>query len=166
MSRSPALLLSLGLLLAAPVAAQKSSADLALQKGVYDDEVFVGEEATFFIAVTNGGPDAATGVVVADVLPAALVHVTARPTRGDYDPTTGAWSVGDLAWGETETLELTVTVASEEPVQNCASVLDSDQSDANVANDSDCAYVYVRPKREKMVPLAFHLPDASSTSSR
>ena len=159
MIRSSALLLSFGLLLAAPVAAQERSADLTLEKGVYDSDVFVGEEATFFIAVTNDGPNAATGVVAADVLPGALAFVSAHPTRGSYDANTGAWTVGDLAVGATEVLELTVTVA--ETVENCASVTGSDQPDANAANDTDCAFVYVRPKREKMVPLAFHVPDAA-----
>ena len=157
MNRSLALFLSLGLLLAAPAAAQET-ADLRLQKDVYDAEVFVGEEATFFIAVTNDGPDAATGVVAADVLPDALGYVSDFPTQGTYDPATGAWTVGDLAVGETAVLELSTTVA--ETVQNCASVTGS--GDANAANDTDCAYVYVRPKREKMVPLAFHVLDTSS----
>lgn len=159
MTRSLPLLLSLGLVLAVPASAQDATADLHLQKDVLDSEVLVGEEATFFIAVTNDGPDAATGVVAADVLPEALGYVHAFPTQGTYDPATGAWTIGDLAVGETEVLELTVTVA--ETVQNCASVSGSDQGDSHAANDTDCAYVYVRPKREKMVPLAFHVPAPS-----
>ncbi len=161
MPRLPVFLtrLSLALLLAAPAVAQEGTlADLAVQKGVYDEESFVGEEAVFFIAVTNDGPDAASGVAIADVLPEGLAYAAARPTRGDYDPSTGAWNVGTLAEGDTETLELTVALTSEGVVQNCAAVHASDQQDPNATNDTDCAHVYVRPKREKMVPLAAAFP--------
>lgn len=156
--------LSLVLLLAAPAAAQDAPvADVAVQKGVYEEDVFVGEEATFFIAVTNYGPDASTGLAVADVLPEGLIYGTAWASYGRYDADTGAWHVGTLAPGQTERLELTTVVTSEHDVQNCASVHASDQRDPEASNDADCAYVYVRPKREKMVPLAMHVTDAVPT---
>lgn len=159
MPRLPLVLapLSLALLLAVPAPAQDApAADLAVQKDVYEGEVLGEEEAVFFIAVTNDGPGAATDVAVADVLPEGLVFAAAHATRGSYDPASGTWTVGTLAAGRTETLELTVVAAAEGLIQNCASVSASGQRDPNAANDADCAYVYVRPKREKMVPLALH----------
>ena len=134
-------------------APRAQSADLDVDKHAETEEVRVGDEATFFIAVTNLGPDAATGVVVEDVLPAGLVYAAARPSRGHYDPASGAWTLGSLAAGGREVLTLTTTFTAAGPVENCAAVRASDQNDGNAANDTACTYV--RPKREKLDPFAW-----------
>lgn len=147
-------ILSLVVLLTPPAAAQDSPA-LALSKSAYDEEVFVGDEAVFFIAVTNVGGAAATSVVVEDVLPAGLHFARAHATRGHYDAMTGLWSLDTLAAGHTETLELVTVLGTDTSVQNCAAAWTSGAG----ASETDCAVV--RPKREKMVPLAAHMvPDS------
>ena len=98
------------------------TADLAVDKSVESGEVEIGDEATFFIAVTNEGPDAATHIVIEDVLPDGLAFADARPSRGRYDPVSGAWTVGTLDAGEAALLELTTFFLADASVQNCAAV--------------------------------------------
>lgn len=138
-------------LLGAPAAI--AQADLDVDKRAESEEVGVGDEAVFFIAVTNRGPDAATGVVVEDVLPAGLAYTDAAASLGTYDPASGAWTLGHLGLGQTEVLTLRTTFAAHEPVENCAAVRAADQPDGHGANDTACTYV--RPKREKLDPFAW-----------
>jgi uncharacterized repeat protein (TIGR01451 family) len=147
--------LSLAVFLALPAVAQETEPDLQLDKRAFDEEVYVGEEAVFFIAVTNTGTQTMTGVAVEDVLPEGLYFLAAHTTRGHYDAATGLWTVDALGPGQTETLELTTLFVAEAPVQNCATAQTTGGGDAA----TDCAFV--RPKREKMVPLASHVsPDS------
>jgi uncharacterized repeat protein (TIGR01451 family) len=147
--------LSLAVTLVHPAAAQEKAPTLDLSKSAYDEEVSVGDEAIFFIAVTNVGRAAATDVVVEDLLPAGLRFAAAHTTRGRYDAATGRWSLDTLAAGQSESLELVTVLGTEASVQNCASAWTSG-ADAPV---TDCAIV--RPKREKMVPLAARVPPDS-----
>lgn len=144
--------LSLAAVLVSPAAAQDEAPSLDLSKSAYDEEVSVGDEAVFFIAVTNVDRTAATSVIVEDVLPAGLQFAAARTTRGRFDAATGRWALDMLAAGQTETLELVTIFDAETPVENCASAWTSGAD----ASATDCAVV--RPKREKMVPLAALAP--------
>lgn len=150
--------LPLLLTLLAP-SATAQSADLDVDKHAEREEVEVGEEATFYIAVTNYGPDRALAVTLEDVLPEGLVFTAADPSRGRYEPTSGAWTLGSLDAGETEVLELRTMLVSDVAVQNCAGVRASGTTDEATANNTSCVVVRprfktIRPKREKLDPLA------------
>ena len=56
----------------------------------------MGETLTFTVRATNRGPSPATGVTIADALPAGLSFVSAAPSQGSYDTATGIWTVGAL----------------------------------------------------------------------
>ncbi len=64
-------------------------ADLAVGLTVDNPAPNLGDAVTFTVALANGGPDAATGVSLADLLPAGLAFVSAAPSEGTYDPSTG-----------------------------------------------------------------------------
>lgn len=85
----------------------------------------------FRVVVTNDGPDAATGVVVNDRLPAGLQFVSASPSQGSYNEQIGDWVVGTLAPGASATLSMVavITVAGNAEVTNTAQVAKSDQFD-------------------------------------
>jgi len=70
-----------------------------------------GEAVSFRIAVTNVGPQGATGVNLTDQLPAGFNFVSATPSIGTYNSATGLWTIGALANGATANLILTGTVA-------------------------------------------------------
>ncbi|MGB0929882.1 MAG: hypothetical protein ACPGVB_03850, partial [Chitinophagales bacterium] len=58
----------------------------------------IGDFHTFSVNIFNDGPDAATNITIADILPSAFSLQNSSPTQGDY--TAGLWNVGDLASGE------------------------------------------------------------------
>lgn len=71
-------------------------ADVVVTKSVDDPAPFVGDEVTFTVGVGNAGPDRADAVAVDDLLPEGLTFVSATPSTGTYDETSGVWTVGDL----------------------------------------------------------------------
>jgi uncharacterized repeat protein (TIGR01451 family)/LPXTG-motif cell wall-anchored protein len=116
-------------------------ADLALAKTVSDSTPNVGDTVTFTVTATDLGPDAATNVTVTDVLPAGLTFVSATPSQGSYNPTTGVWTVGTVTTGTPQTLQIQATVVSPNSMTNTATVSHSDQFDPNPANNSASATV-------------------------
>jgi uncharacterized repeat protein (TIGR01451 family) len=115
-----------------------ASVDLAVFKTVDNDRPHQDETVVYTVITENLGPDAATGVAVADVLPAGLLLEAVNPGGGSYDAASGAWSVGDLAAGATDTLRLTISFIAGPgslDILNTASVLHLDQADPDPTND-------------------------------
>ena len=135
----------------AAVAFSTPQADLSLTKALGDAEANVGDVVTFSVQLNNAGPDAATGIVVSDSLPAGLGFVSSSSTVGSYDAATGLWTVDTLASGAAATLEITATVLSQSPSTNTAAITAADQADPdstpgnNVAGEDDQASVVVTP---------------------
>jgi uncharacterized repeat protein (TIGR01451 family) len=96
---------------------------------------------TFTITLTNNGPDPATGVTVQDTLPAGLTFVSAAPSQGTYDNTTGLWDVGTVTTATPQTLTIRAQVTSPSAQTNTATIGHSDQFDPNVGNNSASATV-------------------------
>lgn len=120
--------------------------DLALAKVVDDPTPNEGDVVTFTVTLTNSGPDAATGVAVADALPAGLTFSGADATVGAYDEVTGKWTVGEVAAAGTATLGLVASVDAGTrllTVTNTASVLAVDQADTDATNDEASASLTV-----------------------
>lgn len=115
-------------------------ADLAVFKVVDDPNPNVGDTITFTIEVDNFGPDAATQVVVNDILPAGLTFVSASPSTGTYAG--GVWTVGAVAAGGSATLTVTATVNAPtspgipQPVTNTATV-SGREYDPDPSNNTD-----------------------------
>ena len=105
------------------------SSDLSVTKTVDDDTPISGQNIVFTVTVNNAGPDAATGVVVRDLLPAGLTFVSATPNQGTYTSGTGLWNVGTVNNGGSATLNITATVATSSVKTNTAEVFDADQND-------------------------------------
>ncbi len=129
------------------VSDQAELTDLALRKEA--DNLFprVGEAVTFSVTLTNNGPRRASGIVVADQLPATFSFVSASPSQGVYDAATGTWNVGALASGEAATLALTAraritaTMTGTGKVTNVAVITASDQLDPVPQNNRDSTTV-------------------------
>ncbi len=110
--------------------------DLALAKTVSNPTPNVGDTITYTVTLTDKGPDAATGVLVTDLLPAGLTLVSAEPSQGTYVATTGLWTVGSVAVGSPQTLVIVATVASSSPQTNTATITGADQFDPIIANNT------------------------------
>ncbi len=109
-------------------------ADLQVNKTADTLTPNLGSDVTFTITVRNAGPSPATGVNVSDVLPAGLAFVSATPSLGAYDETTGLWSVGDLAAGVERTLTIVATVTQAGEITNTATGA-ANEPDPNTANN-------------------------------
>ncbi len=129
-----------------------ASADLSLTKTASSNTPNVGQNVTFTLTARNGGPDAATGVSVRDLLPVGLTFVSASPAAV-YDSVTGLWTIGTLALNGTSTLQIVAVPASGGSFTNTAEVFTSDQQDAdstpnnNVATEDDQATVTINAQQ-------------------
>jgi uncharacterized repeat protein (TIGR01451 family) len=112
-----------------------ASADIQVAKTVDDATPLVGANVTYTISAQNNGPDDATGVEITDALPAGVTFVSASPSVGTYDSTTGIWTIGNFANGASATLSIVATVTSADPVLNTATVTHSDQFDPAPGNN-------------------------------
>lgn len=112
-------------------------ADLELTKRVDQGRVNVGSNVSFAIVLANRGPNTATGVRVSDRLPVGLSLVSATPSQGGYDATSGTWSVGSLAPNAVVTLNIVATVLGPGPFTNVAQVSSSDQYDPDSRPNND-----------------------------
>ena len=124
---------------ASAVLNSRGVADLAVAKTVNPTTVHKGDKAAYTLVVTNHGPDAASGVIVRDQLPAGVTFVSS--TGGAYDPHTGAWTVGNLASGSSANLTITVKIGQSGTITNTASVVASNQRDPVPGNDQATAGV-------------------------
>lgn len=107
-------------------------ADLELTNVVNNATPAMGANVTFTVTLTNKGPDSATDVEVNALLPAGYTLVSATPSSGSYDPTTGDWTVGTLpatTGSNTETLTLVATVLATGSYDVTAQVVASDAFD-------------------------------------
>jgi uncharacterized repeat protein (TIGR01451 family) len=119
---------------AIPVAGT-TSADLQVSKSMAPAAPPLNSNTTFTITVRNLGPGTATGVVVADPLPAGLTYVS-DDGGGAYSSVSGLWTLpSSLGPGLAATLHVTATVATTDPIDNVASIAAVDQLDPNPANN-------------------------------
>jgi len=121
--------------------------DLAVTKSVDAVDVPVGNQVRFTIGVSNNGPSPASAVTLVDLLPATLVF-DAQASSGDgaYDPSTGVWSVGNLAVGAGATFTLVATTTELGTYTNLISLRASTPADNNSANNSASASINVRAR--------------------
>src|SRR5262249_45799368 len=96
----------------------------------------VGDTITFTVTLTDLGPNSATNVQVSDLLPAGLTFVSATPSRGTYNSTTGVWTVGTVTTAAAQTLSIQARVVSPAAQTNVAAVSRADQFDPNSANNT------------------------------
>jgi uncharacterized repeat protein (TIGR01451 family) len=119
--------------------------------------VLVNSNATFAIAVTNAGPNSATGVTIVDVLPASVTFVSATPSQGTCSGTTTVTcSLGIMASGATATVTIVTHASTFGPATNTATV-SSTSSDPNPANNTSTATFFVVAQIPTLSPLLLAL---------
>ncbi len=111
-------------------------ADLAVTKTVDNAIPYSGSTIVYTLTATNNGPDAATGVVVSDPLPAGASHL-GDDGGGAYNSGTGNWTIGSLAVGEIRVLNITAMVSAPDGtlITNNASI-SGNEVDTNAVNDA------------------------------
>jgi uncharacterized repeat protein (TIGR01451 family) len=127
-------------------------ADLSLAKTVTKANPQVGENVTFTVTLSNGGPNRATNVAVRDELPSGMTYVSSTPSTGSYDNLTSVWNVPSIENGTKATLQITAKAVGTAATTNTAEVIASDQRDPdstpnnNVATEDDQASLTVTPQ--------------------
>ncbi|BDU24747.1 gliding motility-associated C-terminal domain-containing protein [Flavobacterium sp. GSB-24] len=109
--------------------------DLGIAKTVDNATPCVGSNVEFTVKLSNLGGNNSTGVSVNDLLPTGYTFVSSTQTTGNYNATTGVWSIGDVNGGATETLKIIAKVNASGVYTNTAS-LPSTTTDSNAANNS------------------------------
>ena len=116
--------------------------DLSVTKsGSPADQELGAGNITWTMVVTNNGPSAATGVVVADPMPAGNTFVSATTTQGSC--TGGAilhCTIGDMAAGASVTITLVTTPSTVGQQTNTVNVV-GDRPETNTANNTATATV-------------------------
>src|SRR5262249_15519704 len=111
------------------------TADLAVAKTVSNPTPNVGNTITFNVNLTNNGPNNATAVSLNALLPPGLAFVPAAPSQGTYDSAIGLWTVGNVAKGQTPTLQLVARVVSPDAQVNTATVAGLNEKDPDSTNN-------------------------------
>ncbi len=116
------------------------SSDLAINKTVSNSKPNLNDKIVYTITVTNNGPDNATGVYVMDLLPEGLKFVSAN---GNYNSTTGIWTIGDLENGETAVLHIIAQVISSSVNITNTATVNHTNYDPNDTNDQSSTIITV-----------------------
>jgi uncharacterized repeat protein (TIGR01451 family) len=105
------------------------SADLTITKSASPDPVTAGNNLTYSMTVTNGGPSSATAVTLTDVLPATVAFVSATASQGSCIGTsTVTCSLGTVTNLASASVTIVVKAMQTGKISNTASV---------VANEAD-----------------------------
>ncbi|MDQ3668516.1 MAG: PQQ-dependent sugar dehydrogenase [Acidobacteriota bacterium] len=124
------------------VAASAMTANLSVSKVDSEDPVVVGSTLTYTITVTNGGPAAATGVVLTDTPPSGVVFNSVETSQGTCSGTSSlTCDLGGITNGGSATVIIVVTPQAPGQLTNTASVsgneLDPDMSNNTASETTD-----------------------------
>jgi len=110
--------------------------DLIVVKTVDNNVPQLGQTFVYTIAVSNAGPDAASGVQLTDALPAGITYVS-DGSGGAYSTNTDIWTAGAVGAGSQATLAVTAQVAAAGlTITNVAYVSAVDQAQVTTGNDT------------------------------
>ena len=131
-----------------------TEADVGVVKRVSNSTPYYGDEITWYIVVTNYGPNVAENVVLIDYLPTDLVQ-TKRPyiSKGQisHAGTNGRWDIGNMAVNESQYMEIYTKVnATDKTIINVVEV-NSTTVDTNITNNRDEDGINVPPEADVAV---------------
>src|SRR5690606_22531594 len=103
----------------------------------------------FTLTATNKNiPDAnndVAQVTATDLLPSGYTFISATASKGDYDPATGLWNIGEMPVGAVEELVIQATVNATGDYRNLASIEAADAVDPDQTDNFDEASVVPVP---------------------
>jgi uncharacterized repeat protein (TIGR01451 family) len=123
-----------------------TAADLVVSSSVDNPTPREGQRSVFTIAITNNGPDTATGVELTNTFPTGLSFVYVTASQGGYDAVQKRWFVGNILPGSTATLVVNMSVdfgTAGQTITNIANITAMGQTDANTGNNSSSSSVHI-----------------------
>jgi uncharacterized repeat protein (TIGR01451 family) len=118
--------------------------DLQITKSAAPNPAVLGKQVTWTMVVTNNGPNNATGVTVADPVPAGMSFVSVTASQGTC--TGGALvscALGNLNVGASVTITLVTTSTTTGTITNTATTV-AKEAETNTANNTASASVVVQ----------------------
>ena len=122
--------------------------DLSIEKTVSNPTPIFGEVVTFNLKATNKDvqqPDSVFQVQATDLLPSGYTFISAIPSQGTYNPTTGLWDIGAMAVGGEEELVIQARVNPTGDYRNLVNIQALDAVDINQTDNFDEASVTLIP---------------------
>lgn len=89
-----------------------TNSDLAISGFADDTTASSGQDVTLTFVVSNVGTQHATGVEVTVTVPAGATFVSDSESQGSYNSSTGVWSAGSIAVGQTAILRVVYDVTA------------------------------------------------------
>ncbi len=109
----------------------QSCVDLELEKTASISIGALGEQFSYVLQLVNKGPGPASDILVADTLPSNTQFIFSTPSQGFFNSLASVWNVGDLAAGDTATLEILVEIDEEGTFYNCTEVSSMNELDVD-----------------------------------
>lgn len=119
-------------------------ADLSVIKLINNSNPNYNDLIKWTIIVSNNGPNAATGVVVNDLLPNAVEYISSNPSKGVYNPVSGIWDIGNLDVGEELQLDIVSKIVKTGNITNVVKVR-GNEKDNNLTNNNYEKSINVKP---------------------
>ena len=125
----------------------RDTADLSVSMTDSPDPVNVGQQLTYTLAVTNGGPSAASAVTLTDTLPAGVKFVSATADQGSctYSEATVTCALGGLAAGATTRARIVVKPTRAGTITNSAVVSGAEGDPNSVDNTAGATTKVTKP---------------------
>ncbi len=102
----------------------------------------VGDKIIWTVTVKNHGPCDTHEVTAIDHLPSTVKFVSYKASKGVYDPVTGEWQIGDLANGESATMQI-ICIALEEGIITNEVSVSCNETESDYDNNHDVAEIEV-----------------------
>ena len=126
--------------------------ELGIVKTADPTEVYVGQNVTFTIVVTNNGDGVAHNVVITDKLNTTVFDYLESDKDGQWDGSVVTWNIGDLAVGDSATVHVIVNVTLNGTFENVA-VVTSNETKNETNNRLQLLLVMRLRMRPITVPL-------------
>uniref|UniRef100_UPI00388DF5C8 hypothetical protein n=1 Tax=Methanobrevibacter sp. TaxID=66852 RepID=UPI00388DF5C8 len=135
----------------------KAIVDLEVSVKSDKSQYRVGDKIVWTITVKNHGPSDAHEVIAIDNLPSTVKFISYKSSKGDYDPQTGEWYIGDLANGESATMQIICIALKVGKITNEA-IVSCNETESNYENNHDKATVEVIGKESQTPEKPHKIP--------
>ncbi|TAK61710.1 MAG: DUF11 domain-containing protein, partial [Bacteroidetes bacterium] len=119
------------------------ASDLKVYKTASATTLQAGSDFTYYVKIKNFGKKDATSVVLGDTIPSGITYVSSSASQGTYSTSTGRWTVGTIAYGDSATLTFQVNATQIGTKKNKALIVQSTLPEPTPWDDSSSVTVTI-----------------------